>query len=94
MYIATAKPSENWRKECVMDSKKSELVRFRCTPELRNAIELSCRRSGMSITEFMEVSSQLLCDYLIANATPSNLRRINEYGAEFARKELKIAEEN
>lgn len=77
-----------------MDSKKSELVRFRCTPELRNAIELSCQRSGMNITEFMEVSSQLLCDYLIANATTSNLRRINEYGAEFARKELKIVEEN
>ena len=76
-----------------MDSKKSELVRFRCTPELRNAIELSCQRSGMSITEFMEVSSHLLCDYLIANVTPSNLRRINEYGAEFARKELKIVEE-
>lgn len=94
MYISTAKLSENWHKEGMMDSKKSELVRFRCTPELRNAIELSCQRSGMSITEFMEVSSGLLCDYLIANASPADLRRINEYGSEYARKELKIVEEN
>lgn len=93
MYISMEKPSENWLEGGMMDSKKSELVRFRCTAELRNAIELSCQRSGMSITEFMEVSSALLCDYLIANASPSDLRRINEYGADYARKELKIVEE-
>lgn len=73
-----------------MENKKTELVRFRCTPNLRTAIEMACQRSGMTITEFMEVSADLLCDYLMANASPTDLRRINEYGSEYARNELKI----
>lgn len=75
-----------------MENKKTELIRFRCTPDLRTAIELACQRSGMTITEFMEVSSNLLCDYIITNASPTSLRRISDYGAEYARNELRITE--
>ena len=73
-----------------MDNKKTELIRFRCTENLRNAVLLGCQRSGMNITEFIETAAELMVDYTIHNAHPNEMRLINRYGVDFARNELQI----
>lgn len=70
--------------------KKTELMRFRCTENLRNAVLLGCQRSGMNISEFLETAAELMVDYTIHNARPNEMRLINQYGVEFARNELQI----
>ena len=73
-----------------MDNKKTELIRFRCTENLRNAVLLGCQRTGMNISEFLETAAELMVDYTIHNARPDEMRMINRYGVEFARNELQI----
>lgn len=73
-----------------MDNKKTELIRFRCTENLRNAVLLGCQRTGMNISEFLETAAELMIDYTIHNARPDEMRMINRYGVEFARNELQI----
>lgn len=73
-----------------MDNKKTELIRFRCTENLRNAVILGCQRSGMNISEFIETAAELMVDFTIHNARPNEMRLINQYGVEFAKNELQI----
>ena len=73
-----------------MIDKKTELIRFRCTENLRNAVLLGCQRTGMNISEFIETAAELMVDYTIHNARPNEMRLINRYGADFARNELQI----
>lgn len=73
-----------------MDNRKTELIRFRCTENLRNAVLLGCQRSGMNISEFIETAAELMVDYTIHNALPNEMRLINRYGVDFARNELQI----
>ena len=69
---------------------KTELIRFRCTENLRNAVLLGCQRTGMNISEFIETAAELMVDYTIHNARPNEMRLINRYGVDFARNELQI----
>lgn len=73
-----------------MDNRKTELIRFRCTENLRNEVLLGCQRSGMNISEFLETAAELMVDYTIHNARPNEMRLINRYGVDFARNELQI----
>lgn len=73
-----------------MDNRKTELIRFRCTENLRNAVLLGCQRSGMNISEFIETAAELMVDYTIHNARPNEMQLINRYGVDFARNELQI----
>lgn len=73
-----------------MDNRKTELIRFRCTQNLRNAVLLGCQRSGMNISEFLETAAELMADYTIHNARPNEMRLINQYGVDFAKNELQI----
>ena len=73
-----------------MGNKKTELIRFRCTENFRNAVLLGCQRTGMNISEFIETAAELMIDYTIHNARPDEMRMINRYGVEFARNELQI----
>lgn len=73
-----------------MDNRKSALIRFRCTENLRNAVLLGCQRSGMNISEFIETAAELMVDYTIHNARPNEMRLINKYGVDFAKNELQI----
>ena len=73
-----------------MENRKTELIRFRCTQNLRNAVLLGCQRSGMNISEFLETAAELMVDYTIHNARPNEMRLINKYGIDFAKNELQI----